>query len=144
MDRRAFLGVAAGSVAHGAVTASQAAPITTNGKSSLSARMPVVRRLPIGVTLIAEKAAAIDPETKTVSTASGDALPNDYLVVATGLILDHDAIDGFSLDMVGENGIGGLYASSTWQAVGKFTQGGVGLLTRLATEMKCASAPPAL
>ena len=74
-------------------------------------------------------------------------LSYDYLIVATGLSLDHDAIEGFSLDMVGQDGIGALYAgpdyaAKTWQAASKFTEdGGVGLFTRPATEMKCAGAP---
>jgi sulfide:quinone oxidoreductase len=67
--------------------------------------------------------------------------------VAPGLILDHDAIEGFSLDMVGENGIGALYAgpdyaARTWQAASRFIEeGGRGIFTRPATEMKCAGAP---
>jgi sulfide:quinone oxidoreductase len=103
--------------------------------------------LPDGVTLIPEAAAAIDAEAKTVATASGEILPYDFLVLAPGLVLDHDAIEGFSLDMVGQNGIGALYAgpqyaAATWQAAQKFTQeGGVGLFTRPETEMKCAGAP---
>ncbi|WP_028913798.1 NAD(P)/FAD-dependent oxidoreductase [Pseudorhodobacter ferrugineus] len=103
--------------------------------------------LPDGVTLIAEAAAAIDPEVKTVTTASGQSLPYDFLVVAPGLVLDHDAIEGFSLDMVGKNGIGALYAgpqyaAATWAAAKAYTEtGGVGLFTRPATEMKCAGAP---
>ncbi|KUF09501.1 NAD(P)/FAD-dependent oxidoreductase [Pseudoponticoccus marisrubri] len=103
--------------------------------------------LPDGVTLIAEKAAAIDPEARTVATESGQSLPYDFLVVAPGLVLDHDAIEGFSLDMVGKNGIGALYAgpdyaARTWQAAARFTEeGGVGLFTRPETEMKCAGAP---
>ena len=103
--------------------------------------------LPDGVTLIPERAAAIDPEAKTVATDSGQVLAYDFLVVAPGLILDHDAIEGFSLDMVGQNGIGALYAgpeyaARTWQAASKFTEeGGVGLFTRPETEMKCAGAP---
>ncbi|SMX43625.1 NAD(P)/FAD-dependent oxidoreductase [Actibacterium lipolyticum] len=103
--------------------------------------------LPDGVTLIPEKAAAIDPVAKKVSTDSGQMLDYDFLVVAPGLILDHDAIEGFSLDMVGENGIGALYAgpdyaARTWQAASKFTEeGGFGLFTRPETEMKCAGAP---
>ena len=62
-------------------------------------------------------------------------------------MLDHDAIEGFSLDLVGSNGIGALYAgpeyaAKTWEAASKFTQeGGVGIFTRPATEMKCAGAP---
>ena len=103
--------------------------------------------LPKGVTLIAQKAAAIDPEAKTVTTDGGQVLGYDFLVLAPGLVLDHDAIEGFSLDMVGRNGIGALYAgpdyaARTWQAASKFTQeGGFGLFTRPETEMKCAGAP---
>ncbi|MDM7256020.1 MAG: FAD/NAD(P)-binding oxidoreductase [Paracoccus sp. (in: a-proteobacteria)] len=103
--------------------------------------------LPKGVTLIAQAAAAIDPEARTVSAADGTRLEYDFLIVAPGLVLDHDAIAGFSLDMVGTNGIGALYAgpdyaAKTWAAAREFTEkGGVGLFTRPATEMKCAGAP---
>ena len=103
--------------------------------------------LPRGVTLIAEAAAAIDPEAKTVATEGGQTVGYDFLIVAPGLVLDHDAIGGFSLDLVGTNGIGALYAgpdyaAKTWQAASQFTEeGGVGLFTRPETEMKCAGAP---
>lgn len=103
--------------------------------------------LPNGVTWMAERVAAVDAEAKTVSTENGETLPYDWLVVAPGLVLDHDAIEGFSLDMVGENGIGALYAgpeyaARTWAAASRFTEeGGTGLFTRPETEMKCAGAP---
>jgi sulfide:quinone oxidoreductase len=103
--------------------------------------------LPDGVTWLPERVAAVDADAKTVSTESGETLPYDWLVVAPGLVLDHDAIEGFSLDMVGENGIGALYAgpdyaARTWAAASRFTEeGGTGLFTRPATEMKCAGAP---
>ena len=103
--------------------------------------------LPAGVTLIAEKAASIDPVAKTVATEGGTKLSYDFLIVAPGLVLDYDAIPGFSLDMVGTNGIGALYsgpeaAAKTWEAASKFTEeGGIALHTRPATEMKCAGAP---
>lgn len=103
--------------------------------------------LPSGISLIAEAASAIDPEAKVVDTTSGQKIPYDFLVVAPGLVLDHDAIEGFSLDMVGKNGIGALYAgpqyaAATWQAAQNFTEnGGIGLFTRPETEMKCAGAP---
>ncbi|WP_099828118.1 NAD(P)/FAD-dependent oxidoreductase [Oceaniglobus indicus] len=99
------------------------------------------------ITLIAEAAAAIDPEAKTVGTTGGQTLSYDFLIVAAGLVLDHDAIEGFSLDLVGTNGIGALYAgpqyaAKTWAAASEFVEaGGVGLFTRPATEMKCAGAP---
>jgi len=103
--------------------------------------------LPSGVKLVAEKAAAIDPVAKSVTTEGGTRLDYDFLIVAPGLVLDHDAIPGFSLDMVGTNGIGALYAgpehaAKTWNAVRKFTEeGGVALMSRPTTEMKCAGAP---
>ena len=103
--------------------------------------------LPEGVTWLPERVAAVDAEARTVSTESGQRLDYDWLVVAPGLVLDHDAIEGFNLDMVGENGIGALYAgpehaARTWAAASRFAEeGGTGLFTRPATEMKCAGAP---
>ncbi|WP_375573072.1 FAD/NAD(P)-binding oxidoreductase [Ahrensia marina] len=103
--------------------------------------------LPSGVTLIPEAVAAVDAEAKTVATETGQRFDYDWLVLAPGLVLDHDAIEGFSLDMVGENGIGALYAgpeyaARTWQAAQSFIEeGGTGIFTRPATEMKCAGAP---
>ncbi len=197
VNRRGFLGLAAGATALAATSGEvQAAPIQTNAKiviigagaggTALSNRLMerldgaqitlidprkdhlyqpgltlvaaglkpsdyVVSKttdwLPKGVTLIPEKAAAIDPVAKTVSTDGGQTLSYDFLVVAPGLILDHDAIEGFSLDMVGENGIGALYAgpqyaAATWKAASKFIEeGGHGIFTRPSTEMKCAGAP---
>ena len=107
----------------------------------------VRRWLPPGITHIPEAVAGVDPAAKTVSTASGTSIGYDFLILAPGLVLDHDAIEGFSLDMVGKNGIGALYAgpeyaARTWQAAQAFTQtGGTGLFTRPETEMKCAGAP---
>ena len=82
---------------------------------------------------MAEHAAAIDPIAKTVVTTGGQTLAYDFLIVAPGLVLDHDAIEGFSLDMAGQNGIGALYAgpdyaAKTWEAASRFTEeGGLGL-----------------
>ena len=103
--------------------------------------------LPRDVTLVADYAAEIDPEARRVTTVGGTALDYDFLIVANGLTLDWDAIEGFSLDMVGENGIGAHYAGpahaeATWRAMDRFTdEGGQGLFLRPATEMKCAGAP---
>ena len=103
--------------------------------------------LPSGVSFMAEKVSAVDAEARTVSTESGDTVGYDWLIIAPGLVLDHDAVDGFRLDMVGENGIGALYAgpeyaARTWAAASKFIdEGGTGVFTRPATEMKCAGAP---
>jgi sulfide:quinone oxidoreductase len=103
--------------------------------------------LPRGVDLVADYAAEIDPEAKSVTTAGGTRLDYDFLIVATGLKLDWDAIEGFSLDLVGQNGLGAVYAgpeyaARTWAAMDSFTDtGGEAVLLRPATEMKCAGAP---
>jgi sulfide:quinone oxidoreductase len=105
------------------------------------------RWLPSGVTWLEDYAAEIDPEANRVTTLGGERLDYDYLILATGLVLDWDAIEGFSLDMVGENGIsahyaGPEYAERSWHALDRFTdEGGVGLFGRPPTEMKCAGAP---
>jgi sulfide:quinone oxidoreductase len=103
--------------------------------------------LPSGAELIDEYAAEIDPEAMRVTTVGGTAVDYDFLIVATGLTLDWGAIDGFSLDMVGQNGIGAVYggpeyAAKTWAAMDRFTdEGGQAVFLRPATEMKCAGAP---
>lgn len=103
--------------------------------------------LPAGVRLIEEAAVAIDPEARRVETRAGTRLDYDHLIVVTGLELDWGAIEGFSLDLVGRDGIGALYAGPehaerTARAVQRFARdGGVALSTRPNTEMKCAGAP---
>lgn len=104
--------------------------------------------LPRGIDFIADYAAEIDPESQAVTTRGGRRVEYDYLIVATGLTLDWDAIEGFSPDLIGpDHGISAHYAgpeaaAASWHALDRFTdQGGVGLFGRPATEMKCAGAP---
>ena len=103
--------------------------------------------VPGGVELIEEAVAEFDPEGKRVVTASGRALAYDYLVVATGLKLDYEAIEGMDVSLIGQNGMGSIYhspqaAAATWGALSQFAdRGGVGVFSRPATEMKCAGAP---
>jgi sulfide:quinone oxidoreductase len=102
---------------------------------------------PRRTTWIEDYAAEIDPEARRVTTRGGETVEYDYLVVAPGLKLDWDAIEGFSLDMVGKDGIGAVYAGpdyaeATWREMDRFTdEGGQALFYRPATEMKCAGAP---
>ncbi|MFN4100728.1 MAG: FAD/NAD(P)-binding oxidoreductase [Pararhodobacter sp.] len=103
--------------------------------------------LPAGVEWVQEYASALDPESQRVTTTGGRVLEYDYLIVATGLTLDWDAIEGFDLSLVGQNGVsahyaGPEYAELSWRELDRFTdRGGVGLFGRPATEMKCAGAP---
>jgi len=100
-----------------------------------------------GVDWIDEGVAEFDPEANQVITASGRAVPYDYLVVAAGIHLDFDSLEGMDLSRVGRDGLGSHYAGpeaaqATWEALSQFlSTGGTGLFGRPATEMKCAGAP---
>ncbi len=103
--------------------------------------------LPAGVELIEERVAEFDPEGNRIVTERGTPVPYDFLIVATGLKLDYDAIPGMDVGLIGKNGLGSVYhspagAEATWQAMAKFAEsGGVGVFLRPPTEMKCAGAP---
>ena len=103
--------------------------------------------LPRDVTWIEEGVAEFDPDSNKVVTDSGKAVTYDYLVLATGLRLDYDAIEGMDVTRIGTDGLGSIYASpdaasATWGAMARFVEtGGVGLFGRPDTEMKCAGAP---
>lgn len=103
--------------------------------------------VPRDVEWVQEAVAALDPEGRAVETASGRRLTYDYLVVATGLVLDYDAIEGMDTARIGENGLGSHYAgpeaaAATWAAMSRFAdEGGEAVFGRPATEMKCAGAP---
>ncbi len=103
--------------------------------------------MPRNITWVEERVAEFDPDGNKVVTESGKAFPYDYLVVATGLHLDYDAIEGMDVSRIGQDGLGSIYAgpdqaAATWGAMSKFAdEGGVGLFLRPNTEMKCAGAP---
>lgn len=100
-----------------------------------------------GLNLIEEAAAEIDPVAKTVTTDAGRRLAYDFLIVAPGLELHYEGIEGMDVSRIGQNGLGSIYAGpaqaeATWRAMSQFAdRGGVGVFHRPATEMKCAGAP---
>lgn len=110
-------------------------------------KLPGASVMPAGVTWVQERVAAFDADGNKVVTESGKSIDYDYLVVATGLVLDYGAIQGMDVGLIGKEGIGSVYASpeaalATYQAMSKFADtGGVGLFGRPQTEMKCAGAP---
>jgi sulfide:quinone oxidoreductase len=103
--------------------------------------------VPSGVRWMRESVAEIDPLGNKVVTDKNTTLPYDFLVIATGLALDYDAIEGMSRDLIGREGIASVYAgpeqaAASWSALAKFCDtGGTGVFGRPATEMKCAGAP---
>ncbi|MCS6811510.1 MAG: FAD/NAD(P)-binding oxidoreductase [Tepidimonas sp.] len=103
--------------------------------------------VPRGVEWIEEAAAEIDPEGRKVVTTSGRPVPFDFLIVACGLELNYGGIEGMEPALIGREGIGSVYyspqaAAETWKTMAAFAQtGGVALLGRPHTDMKCAGAP---
>ena len=103
--------------------------------------------IPAGVKLIEDSVVEFDPDANAVVTASGQRLDYDYLFIATGMVLNYDAIEGMDTSRIGTNGLGSIYhspekAHATWQAMDEFTnKGGIGVFLRPGTEMKCAGAP---
>lgn len=103
--------------------------------------------IPAGVEWVREMVAEFDPEANEVVTASGKRIGYDYLVVATGLQLNFDQIEGMDVKAIGRNGLTSVYpspdaAQTTWKTMDAFRQkGGTALMTLPATALKCAGAP---
>lgn len=99
--------------------------------------------VPAGVEWIQEAAAAFDPEAATVTTSGGRSLDYDVLVVATGLRLCWEAIDGLK-EALGTGGVCSNYsrehAAYTWEAIQAF-QGGNAVFTCPPMPIKCPGAP---
>lgn len=109
---------------------------------------PNAQFLPRGVNWIREHAANIDADNKRVALANGTTLEYDFLIVATGIQLNYHLIDGMSPALVGQHGIGSVYASiegasRTHQAIQAWLNSGQGkgIFTAAPTPVKCAGAP---
>jgi sulfide:quinone oxidoreductase len=100
---------------------------------------------------IQDSVAEFDPDNNQVMTEKNGTISYDILVVATGLQLNYDAIDGLSESVIGTNGIGSIYfadgAVKTWGLMqdfvaqaksGKKVQG---VFTHPNTPIKCGGAP---
>ncbi len=102
---------------------------------------------PAGVEWVKDMVAAFDPASNSLTTAGGQRIEYDFLVVATGLHLDYAQIEGMDLAAIGTNGVASVYpgpqaAQATWAAMQAFTaKGGQAVMTLPATPLKCAGAP---
>ena len=121
--------------------------------------------VPDGVKLIEDRAIAFDPMKNKLTTAKGQVIAYDYLIVATGLQLNFEAIRGLEpagrayssgdnsklLKALGDNGICSIYtaqgATKTWEQMQKYiAQAKSGkktkfLFTDTNTPIKCGGAP---
>jgi len=105
------------------------------------------RFLPRNVDWVRADIAEFDPDGDRVVTSTGQEVAYDYLVVATGLHLDYEAVEGMERSLIGNHGIASIYAgpaeaAASWELMEAFIEnGGQGHFGRPASEMKCAGAP---
>lgn len=99
--------------------------------------------IPHGVTWIKERVESVDPVAKTVSLTHGLKVGFDFLVVATGLKLNWDKIEGLK-GHLGKNGICTVYeydqVEQTANMIQRF-QGGTAIFVMPPVPIKCAGAP---
>lgn len=99
--------------------------------------------IPNGVTWIKEKVISIDPVSQKVSLSHKMTIGYDFLVVATGLKLNWDKIEGLGNNL-GKNGICSVYQFDQIDSAAKMIQefqGGTALFVMPPPPIKCAGAP---
>jgi sulfide:quinone oxidoreductase len=99
--------------------------------------------IPSGVRWIQAAVAGFDPDRNTVTTSTGESLSYDVLIVATGLKLCWERIEGLS-DALGKGGVCSNYSKDfapyTWEVIQAF-QGGNAVFSCPPMPIKCPGAP---
>lgn len=97
--------------------------------------------IPKGVDWIQDYAESFDPENNTVKTKSGGDISYEYLVVAPGIEIRLDLVEGLS-ETMGKNGVCSNYIDPnyTWEVLQNF-KGGNAVFTQPTTPIKCGGAP---
>jgi sulfide:quinone oxidoreductase len=99
--------------------------------------------MPRGVRWVQERAAEIDPEAQRITLGSGNTVDYEYLVVAPGLQLDFDDVDGLEATL-GRNGVSTNYrydlAPVMWEFL-RSMRGGRAIFTMPTGAIKCGGAP---
>ncbi|WP_213297365.1 bifunctional protein tyrosine phosphatase family protein/NAD(P)/FAD-dependent oxidoreductase [Paraburkholderia sacchari] len=106
-------------------------------------RRPMASVIPRGATWIRAAAERVEPHADRVRLSNGETLAYRQLIVAPGLRLAWERIDGLEATL-GQNGVTSNYrydlAPYTWELVQKM-RGGTVLFTQPAMPIKCAGAP---
>ncbi|CAE6847452.1 NAD(P)/FAD-dependent oxidoreductase [Paraburkholderia aspalathi] len=99
--------------------------------------------MPAGVEFVPGRVTAFEPEHNAVVLEGGARIGYKFLVVAAGIQLDWDGIEGL-IDTLGKNDVTSNYrfdlAPYTWQCIQQF-KGGTALFTQPPMPIKCAGAP---
>lgn len=99
--------------------------------------------IPRHVIWLQDSVVAFDPDNHAVETAKGQRIGYDYLVVAAGLQINWNKVEGLP-ESIGRGGVCSNYSyqtvSSTWESIRNFS-GGNAIFTHPATPVKCGGAP---
>ncbi len=100
--------------------------------------------MPKNVTWLKESASYFDPEKNTLTTQDGNLYGYDYLIVAPGIQLNWDAVQGLK-DTIGKHGVTSnysyKYAPYTFECLQNIKAGDTILFTAPSTPTKCGGAP---
>ena len=100
--------------------------------------------IPDGVDWIKDFVVSIDPKLKRVHLKDGQSIQYEFLIVATGLKLNWDKIEGLQQTHLGQNGLCSIYhydaVDKTAEFIHKF-QGGKAVFVMPPVPIKCAGAP---
>lgn len=102
--------------------------------------------IPKDIRWIKEAVMAVDPVANRVTTSGNQKIDYDFLVIAPGIQIHWDWIEGFDYSKLGQGNAHSMYdfqgAQKTWQAVQEFSRtGGKGIYTDTYTKHKCGGAP---
>lgn len=105
--------------------------------------------LPSSVNWVKGMVAEYNPDNNRVVLESGQAVDYDYLIVAAGLQLRYERIEGMDVNLIGQGkGVGSVYAgmdaaAATNDEIKRWIHrgNGTGLFTLAPTAIKCAGAP---
>ena len=99
--------------------------------------------IPSGVNWVKEKVASFEPEKNQVTLASGKTVAYDYLIVAPGIQIDWNKIEGL-VESIGKDGVCSNYdqrfVDSTWASLQSIREGDA-VFTMPSTPVKCGGAP---
>ncbi|XP_013143740.1 PREDICTED: uncharacterized protein LOC106107436 [Papilio polytes] len=101
--------------------------------------------LPAGAKWLQDSAQTIDAENCRVTTANGDVINYEYIVIAVGLNNDYSKVPGLSEALKDENsGVSTIfdaaYCEKTWRDMQRF-KGGNAIFTYPNSPLKCPGAP---
>ncbi len=97
--------------------------------------------IPDGAKWIQQRVQSLDPDNNSVSLNNGDVLTYEYLVVAPGIQIDLDGIEGLR-EAMGKGGVCSNYIDPEYtRETLKNFKGGNAIFTQAATPIKCGGAP---